>query len=255
MIKKIIWIRIITLIVVPFIVFISLFLYTLTKVNLDKMTPENDTYEVVDDTPLLIEVPNGFTATNDRYKASIINKENNQFTLLYTLDNTIICTIDVLIDGGNVMMEYEEENASQGTLNHDGNKPIQFQFSPSVCELNEFGIYIERKVQFEDITVGWVLALIVFVIVILINIKVRQKLIKSLDVEQFHNTKLTLLQKLLFIFIGFSNPLIALLIFLILGTDTKNYKNIKSAELTFMTSLITSVFMFVTIIIMVEFLK
>jgi hypothetical protein len=254
MIKKVVWIRIVTLTIIPFITLISLFLFSLIVANLDQMTPDNYIYEVKDNTPLQIEVSNRFTNTNERYRTSITNKEDNSFTVVYSLNNVSVCTFDVLIDGGNVYIEYSNDNPYRGTLNHDGTTPIQFQFSQPLCNLGEFGIYVERQIQLSDMMPAFIVALVIFVLILIVNLKVRKKFIDTLDINQFRAIKLETSQKVIFVLIGFFSPLISLILFLILGTDTKNYKNIKSTELSFLTSLITVLLSLISII-MIEFIK
>lgn len=251
MIKKVVWVRIITLVIVPFISFIAGVIFLFVIANLEKMTIDNDAYEVDDDAPLFFEVSNLFTSTNERYRTSISNKGNNSFTVVYSIQDITICTFDVLIDGGNITLDYSEHNPYSGIINHDGSKPIQFQFSNSVCDLGQFGIYVERNNQLSDLIPAVIVGLVILVLISLINIKVRQDFINTLDIYQFRATKLEASQKIIYILIGFFAPMVALILFLILGTDTKNYKNIKSTELALLTGVITVLLSMVSITIMV----
>jgi len=116
------------------------------------------------------------------------------------------------------------------------------------------GIYVENSHELKDLTPGLIVLSLIFILVFVINLYARQRFIQTVDVEEFRNTRISIRQKIGFIAIGIVSPIIAALIFLAIGTDTKNLKNIKCGELAIIASVIFLSALFPVLLILITYI-
>lgn len=113
------------------------------------------------------------------------------------------------------------------------------------------GIYVENSHELKDLTPGLIVLSLIVILVFVINLYARQRFIQTVDVETCRNTRISIRQKIGFIAIGIVLPVIAALIFLAIGTDTKN---IKFGELAIIPSVIFLSVLFPVLLILITYL-
>jgi len=235
---------------VPLFSLIGFFIWGLVIANVDVITPDNNTYVPDGDTPLLLQVDNDFNENTARIRPSIINRTSNSFTVIYEENDEVICRALISISDEIGTIDYEGFSYPFiGKIYHQNVDSISFQFALSECEFDEVGIYVENSHQLQDLTLGILVLLLIYIFIVCINVYVRQRFIITLDAKEFKSTKISLTQKIGFISIGIVSPIVAGIIFLAIGTDTKNYKNIKCGELAVLTSAIILSILFLAMII------
>lgn len=236
--KKVMIIRLISIFVVPVFVMVVFLFWALIISNLDAITPSNDTYYTKRDIPLLLEVDLDYD--DDRHiQSTILEKSDHSFKLVYKNNDVVICTAIVSIPETAGIIEYESSsNEFIGKLHHSGVETITFQFDLSDCQLDEVSIYVQNSYRLTDLTFEFGTLFVFYLFIIFINIISRQRFIKTLDVEKFKATKIRIAEKIGFMIIGSFSPVIAAILFIILGADTKDYKNIKRGEIAMLTSIV-----------------
>jgi hypothetical protein len=253
--RKITILRFVSIVIIPFFSLIGFFLWGLVIANVDVITPDNNIYFPDGETPLLIQINNDFSDDFVEIRPSIINKTSNSFMVIYKQNDEVICSALISISDEIGTIEYEGFSyPSIGKVYHQNVDSVTFNFELSNCEFNEVGIYVENSHELKDLTPGLIVLSLIFILVFVINLYARQRFIQTVDVEEFRNTRISTRQKIGFIAIGIVSPVIAALLFMVIGTDTKNLKNIKCGELAIITSVIFLSVLFPVLLILITYI-
>ncbi len=253
--RKIIILRIVSIVIVPFFSLIGFILWGLVIADVDVITPENNTYIPDGDTPLLLQIDNDFSEELVGIRPSIINKTSNTFTVIYKENDEVICNAVISISDEIGTIEYEGfAYPFIGKVYHQNVNSVTFQFVLSECEFDEVGIYVENSHELKNLTPGFLMLLLIFILIVVINIYARQLFIQSINVKEFRSTRISLGQKIGYITIGVVSPIVASIIFLAIGADVKNFKNIKCGELAILTSVIFLSVLFPVMIILITYI-